>query len=64
MASDYFTLENDDDFKTMLPFFLQIAWQSVQEESGKAKERQKAQYDKTAKVPPFQVGDKVFVQSK
>ncbi|MCP3667757.1 MAG: hypothetical protein GY696_35575, partial [Gammaproteobacteria bacterium] len=64
VASNYFTLENDDDFKTMLPFYLQIAWESVREESEKAKERQKVQYDKTAKVPPFEVGDKVFVQSK
>ncbi|MCP3667756.1 MAG: DDE-type integrase/transposase/recombinase [Gammaproteobacteria bacterium] len=64
VASNYFTLENDDDFKTMLPFYLQIAWEAVREESEKAKERQKVQYDKSAKVPPFEVGDNVFVQSK
>lgn len=53
-----------EQMKDTLPEDVKLAWQLVREELLDSKTRQKEQYDKTAKVPEFQVGDKVLVEDR
>lgn len=50
-----------DDYKTSLVESLSEAWGLAQAEVKKAQNRQKKYYDRRAKEPKFQVGDRVFI---